>query len=139
MGSVMVTPTPTAGPLMAAITGFRDSKMRSVTRPAAVAMRRDPAVLAVVEGLAAARQVGAGAEAAPRAGDDHGADRVVGVGLVERLESSRIIVPVKAFRCSGRWRVIVADAVGDVEQDLLEGHGRRSRRGAMPFPRACAP
>jgi hypothetical protein len=33
IGSVMVTPTPTAGPLMAAITGFFDSKMRSVTSP----------------------------------------------------------------------------------------------------------
>ena len=32
-GSVMVTPKPTAGPLMAAITGFFRSKMRSVTRP----------------------------------------------------------------------------------------------------------
>ena len=34
------TPTPTAGPLIAAITGFFDSKMRSVTQPAAVAMLR---------------------------------------------------------------------------------------------------
>ena len=33
IGSVIVMPTPTAGPLMAAITGFFDSKMRSVTRP----------------------------------------------------------------------------------------------------------
>ena len=33
MGSSMVAPTPTAGPLMAAITGFIDSKMRSDTRP----------------------------------------------------------------------------------------------------------
>jgi hypothetical protein len=33
IGSSMVAPTPTAGPLMAAITGFIDSKMRSDTRP----------------------------------------------------------------------------------------------------------
>ena len=33
IGSVIVTPTPTAGPLMAAITGLVLSKMRSVTRP----------------------------------------------------------------------------------------------------------
>ena len=33
IGRVMVTPTPTAGPLTAAMTGFFDSKMRSETRP----------------------------------------------------------------------------------------------------------
>ena len=33
MASVMVTPTPTAGPLKAAITGFEAPKMRRVSRP----------------------------------------------------------------------------------------------------------
>ena len=33
IGSVIVTPTPTAGPLIAAITGFVDSKMRSDDAP----------------------------------------------------------------------------------------------------------
>jgi hypothetical protein len=33
MGSVMVTPTPTAGPFTAAMTGFLEEKMRSDTRP----------------------------------------------------------------------------------------------------------
>jgi hypothetical protein len=33
IGSVIVTPTPTAGPLNAAMTGFVDSKMRSDTSP----------------------------------------------------------------------------------------------------------
>ncbi len=33
MGSSMVTPTPTAGPFTAAMTGLRDSKMRSVSNP----------------------------------------------------------------------------------------------------------
>jgi hypothetical protein len=33
MASVSVAPKPTAGPLMAAITGFLRSKMRSATRP----------------------------------------------------------------------------------------------------------
>jgi hypothetical protein len=33
MASVIVMPKPTAGPLMAAITGFFRSKIRSVTRP----------------------------------------------------------------------------------------------------------
>ena len=38
IGSVMVMPTPTAGPLIAAITGFFESKIRRVTRAAAVAV-----------------------------------------------------------------------------------------------------
>jgi hypothetical protein len=33
MASVIVRPTPTAGPLIAAITGLCESKMRRVTRP----------------------------------------------------------------------------------------------------------
>ena len=33
IGSVIVTPTPTAGPLMAAITGFRLLKIRRLTSP----------------------------------------------------------------------------------------------------------
>ena len=33
MGRVIVTPTPTAAPLMAPITGLSDSKMRSATVP----------------------------------------------------------------------------------------------------------
>ena len=68
IGSVIVIPTPTAGPLMAAITGFSDAKIRSDTSPplsrgtASVGLRVAP-----VEGLAAAAEVGAGAERrAPR-------------------------------------------------------------------------
>jgi hypothetical protein len=37
IGSVIVTPTPTAAPLIAPITGLVHSKIRSETRPAAVA------------------------------------------------------------------------------------------------------
>jgi hypothetical protein len=33
IGSCIVTPTPTAGPFTAAITGFRQSKIRKVSRP----------------------------------------------------------------------------------------------------------
>ena len=33
IGSVMDKPTPTAGPLMAAITGFSERKIRSTSRP----------------------------------------------------------------------------------------------------------
>ena len=37
IGSVIVTPTPTAAPLTAAITGLRDATIRSDNEPAAVA------------------------------------------------------------------------------------------------------
>ena len=40
IGSVIVTPTPTAGPLTAAITGLSDLKIRSANEPAAVARAR---------------------------------------------------------------------------------------------------
>ena len=66
IGSVMVMPTPTAGPLIAAITGFFDSKMRSVSRPPpsrCVSIVSGFAPVGVVEGAAPAREVGAGAEA----------------------------------------------------------------------------
>jgi len=33
IGKVMVAPKPTAGPLMAAMTGFLEAKMRNVTKP----------------------------------------------------------------------------------------------------------
>ena len=88
MASVSVAPKPTAGPLMAAITGFFISKMRSETRPppsrwsSGRSLRPGPPV----EGRAPAAQVGAGAEGAARAGDDHRPHAVVGVGLVERLD-----------------------------------------------------
>ena len=36
IGSVVETPTPTAGPLMAAMTGLSDRKMRSTSMPAAI-------------------------------------------------------------------------------------------------------
>ena len=63
IGSVIVIPTPTAGPLIAAITGFSESKIRSDTTPAAVARHRVLGLhVAPVERLAAAAEVGAGAE-----------------------------------------------------------------------------
>ena len=53
---------------------------------AAVAVLGERRPLAVVEGVAAAGEVGAGAEGAPRAGHDDDAHGVVGVGPVERVE-----------------------------------------------------
>ena len=61
IGSVIVMPTPTAGPLIAAITGLCESKIRSDdARRRRAARRASPRVaLAPVEGLAAAAEVGA--------------------------------------------------------------------------------
>ena len=89
IGSVIVMPTPTAGPLIAAITGLTHSKMRSDTMPPP--SRGTPAVglhvaAALGERVAAGRQVGAGAEPAARTGDDHGADVVVGIGAIEGVD-----------------------------------------------------
>ena len=56
----------------------------AVARHALVAGRL--ATAAPAERLAAARQVGAGAEAAAPAGDDHGPHVVVGVGAIERVD-----------------------------------------------------
>ncbi len=86
IGSVIVTPTPTAAPLIAAITGFLHSKMRSVTRPPPSRCSLAASSAAVVEGAAAAAEIGARAEGAPGARHDHDADLVVPVDLVEDLE-----------------------------------------------------
>ena len=66
IGSVIVAPTPTAGPLIAAITGLVESNMRSVNWPP---LSRGNAVRARRARASRTwhrrRQVGAGAEAAP--------------------------------------------------------------------------
>ena len=87
IGSVIVMPTPTAGPLIAAITGFVRVEDAQRHLAAAVARHRVAVhAVAPVEGVAAAAEVGAGAEAAPGAGHDDGAHVVVGVRAVERLD-----------------------------------------------------
>ena len=87
IGSVIVAPTPTAGPLIAAITGLVEREHAQRELAAVVARDRlGESAGAVVEGLAAAGEVGPGAEAAAGAGDDDRADVVVGVGLIERLD-----------------------------------------------------
>ena len=96
IGSVTVTPTPTAAPLTAAMTGFVQRKMRSVHAPAdrrdAPRPARSRSSPARVEGLAAAAEIRSRAEAASRAGHDHDAHVVVRVDVVESLE------PVVAHR-----------------------------------------
>ena len=125
IGSVIVMPTPTAGPLIAAITGLCDSKIRSVTRPppsrgdvVAVASRsRQSNVVA-----AAARSAPA-QNAAPRAGDDHGADVVVGVGASNASISSSIIVGGERVQPVGPVQRDRQDAVGDLVADVLSSTG----------------
>ena len=87
IGSVIVMPTPTAGTVDRRDHGL--GRVEDAQRDQAAAVARDLARLlavAPVEGVAAAAEVGAGAEASPLAGDDDGPHLVVGVGAVERLE-----------------------------------------------------
>ena len=67
IGSVIVAPIPTAGPLIAAITGLVHSKIRSVSRPPpSRGIESGSVVVALGERLAAALEVGAGAESPAR-------------------------------------------------------------------------
>jgi hypothetical protein len=82
-----------------------------------------------VERVAARREVGAGAERLAGAGDDHGAHRVVGVGLVEEradLLAHLAVVGVELFGAVQRDR---RDAVGDV---VAGGFERRQRHRRSP-------
>jgi hypothetical protein len=94
IGNCIVAPTPTAGPFTAAITGFFDSKIRSVSRPPpSRCSSMDSARVAEVERAAASREVRACAECAACAGDDDGAHVVVGVGARERIEQLVLHAP----------------------------------------------
>ena len=111
IGRVIVTPTPTAGPLIAAITGFFDSKIRSVTRPppsrgtsSAPAGSPPPPRVNVSPPPDSRRR----RRTRARAGDDHRAHVVVGIGPSNASIISFIIVPVNAFSLSGRLSVMVA-------------------------------
>src|SRR4029453_15237135 len=104
IGSVKVIPKPTAGPLIAAITGFFMSKIRRVTvpppsrcssaltaRPRAAASNVEPPAPRSAPRRGGCKagppgaEISARAERAARAGDDDGAHVVVGVGAVPRL------------------------------------------------------
>ena len=124
IGSVIVAPTPTAGPLMAAITGLVQLKTPQRQFPAVVAGNRVRlAALAVVEGLAPAAEVGTRAEAPAGTRDDDRVDLVVGIGAVEGLPQLQAHL--------GRPRVQAVrpvegdreDAPVEVVDDLLEAHG----------------
>jgi hypothetical protein len=142
IGSCIVTPMPTAAPLMAPITGFRLLKMRSVTCRRRRGRRRRPWLLrarvlprGVVEGLAAGGQVGAGAEGRP-APVTMTARTASSASVASKaaISSSRICA-VNAFSFSGRFSVTRGDAVvdgGGVQPDLeaqrahrVDGLGQR--------------
>ena len=132
IGKVIVMPTPTAGPLIAAITGFFDSKMRKATCPppsrcSSMVCGRAPWLASKVP-LPADRSAPAQkARPAP-------------VTMITRTPSSasarskasissRIMRAVKALSLSGRCRVSVSDALGDLVANVLILH-RTSFRGS---------
>ena len=93
IGSVIVTPTPTAGPLIAPITGFVHRKMRSVSEAALVAVVHlgptaagdgaDPSAASVLNVSPPPPRSAPAQKPRPATGDDDGAHVVVGVDPVE--------------------------------------------------------
>ena len=112
IGSVIVTPTPTAAPLKAPITGFLDSKMRNDTMPPP--SRGTPA--SVWMSLPPLENVFPPAERSAPAQNARSPDPVTITARTSSSASVRsnassssfIIVPVNAFIFSGRCSVIVA-------------------------------
>ena len=111
IGSVIVTPTPTAGPLIAPITGFLQAKMRSDTRPPPSRGTPESATTSLPPRLNVSPPLDRSAPAQN--------PRPAPVTITARTSSSAsmrskasmisfIIVPVKALSCSGRLSVIVA-------------------------------
>ena len=111
IGNVIVTPTPTAAPLMAPITGFCDRKMRSVSMP--------PPSRGTRPALCAAVSVWSNDDSPPDRSAPAQNARPSPVTMTARTESSasamskaeiisRIIVSVKALSFSGRDNVNVA-------------------------------
>ena len=116
----MVTPMPTAGPLIAAITGLRHWKMRSVTRPPpsrAFSCERSGlpsgprhlrAVRAVaVEGLAAGRESAPAQNARPAPVTMTARTASSASAASNAAISSWIICVLSAFSLSGRLIVMV--------------------------------
>ena len=115
MGSVMVAPTPTAGPLMAPITGLVHWKMRRVRRPPSSRWGRRGPPPPPVAGLPASTSKlspplwrSAPAQK-PRPRPVTTTTRTSGSASAssKAAHSSRCIGTVKAFSRSGRSRVIV--------------------------------
>ena len=89
IGRTIVTPIPTAVPLIAAITGLREPKIRSASSPPT---SRVPPRSGLKPGGVGVVAAGTGGEVRPRreelprSGDDHRADLVVGVDAGEHVE-----------------------------------------------------
>ena len=144
IGSVIVTPTPTAAPLIAPMTGLVHSKIRSDTMPPP--SRGTPTdvwtSLPPLLNVSPPPDRSAPAQKArPAPGDDHGAHVVVGVDPRSNAAiTSYIITRVNAFSLSGRLqrdgRDMVAQVVGE-----LDGTSRRPCRrtycGPCPGLRAA--
>src|SRR5271166_6652360 len=141
MGRSMVTPMPTAGPLTAAITGFSDAKILSVTRPPAsraASSLRSGAPSGSVGGVSQSRRA-ALSKAAPPAERSAPAQkaRPAPVTMIARTVSSAsawskasmsslAIASVKALSLSGRLSVIVKTPT-EVSQAIVEKDILRSR------------
>ena len=111
IGSVIVTPTPTAGPLIAPITGFLLSKIRSETSPPPSRGTPDSATTSLPPRLNVSPPLDRSAPAQnPRPAPVKITARTSSSASVWSSASmiSFIIVPVNAFSASGRLRVIVA-------------------------------
>ena len=129
----MVTPTPTAGPFTAAITGLIDRKMRNATNPPS--SRCTSLVLQqlrMVEGRTAGPQVGAGAEAAAAPGHDHRTDVVVGVGTIERVDQLLVhavrehVEPIGSVERDREDAFVdLVTDLGVVHRDIMLGRIRR--------------
>ena len=130
IGSVSVMPTPTAGPLIAAIEGLRQLKIastkplpeRALSRPP-VANTPAPSSADVSKARGAGGDVRAAQNRAARAGHDDGANVVVGVGAKRVLElrahgagiGVQLVGPVERDR---------HDRIVDLAGDLAVGCGR---------------
>ena len=132
-GKSMVTPMPTAGPLTAAITGFREEKILSVTRPPvsrAASSPRSGATSGSVGGAGRSRRAIRSNVAPPAARSAPAQNaRPAPVTMIARTESSasawskaamssRAMSSVKALSFSGRLRVMVRTS-SEVSQRIV--------------------
>ena len=129
IGSVMVRPTPTAGPLIAAIDGLRQEKI-APTKPRPRPCATSPAppnTLAPcdagrIETVGAARDIRTRAERPARARDDHRAHRVVGIRTAERILELGAHGAGVGIQLVGTIERDDHDRSVDLARDLLIGH-----------------
>src|SRR3954468_981123 len=129
----MVMPTPTAGPLQAAMVGFSESYRRKVNRPPPSRWPSRPGstgprfsalkVLAPPERSAPAQKPRPAAGPAAGAGEDHRTHVVVAIGAVQRIEQLRQHLSSEGVELVGPVQGDGEDAVLGLVLDLLVGHG----------------